>query len=303
MVKLNRWHGCLYYHFPIFMDEHRWSWSNVWTCLTMLWKNDIYIYIYIDISPISWKTMFVYDKIILFFYHCLNHCWYLKIQWFGSYHFPMSKTYFGDLFCPFSDKKKRQRSILENLSLRLDLGLCQTTSKKCSWNIDLKQGWHQSLIDSGGRACGFQDHPDPFHVQSCYGYILIGGLEHEFYDFPYIGNNNGYICKLWTLWSVYISVSIILWSIELGSMLPSCLICQPPRDPGGSCPVVVRKTKNRRGSFAKKHRTTVFKPFKIQELMIDAVLQPGAELRAVRSFPDDFTERISGTGKSNSVLC
>ncbi|CAK8999971.1 unnamed protein product, partial [Durusdinium trenchii] len=28
-------------------------------------------------------------------------------------------------------------------------------------------------------------------------------------------------------------------------------------------------------SFAKKHRTTVFKPFKIQELMIDAVLQPG----------------------------
>ena len=29
------------------------------------------------------------------------------------------------------------------------------------------------------------------------------------------------------------------------------------------------------GGFAKKHRTTVFKPFKIQELMIDAVLQPG----------------------------
>lgn len=31
-------------------------------------------------------------------------------------------------------------------------------------------------------------------------------------------------------------------------------------------------------SFAKKHRTTVFKPFKIQELMIDAVLQPGPQL-------------------------
>jgi len=30
--------------------------------------------------------------------------------------------------------------------------------------------------------------------------------------------------------------------------------------------------------FAKKHRTTVFKPFKIQELMIDAVLQPGPQL-------------------------
>ena len=57
--------------------------------------------------------------------------------------------------------------------------------------------------------------------------------------------------------------------------------------------------KKRRGSFAKKHRTTVFKPFKIQELMIDAVLQPGAELRAVRSFLDDLSERISGTGKSN----
>ena len=32
------------------------------------------------------------------------------------------------------------------------------------------------------------------------------------------------------------------------------------------------------GGFAKKHRTTVFKPFKIQELMIDAVLQPGVEI-------------------------
>jgi len=30
--------------------------------------------------------------------------------------------------------------------------------------------------------------------------------------------------------------------------------------------------------FAKKHRTTVFKPFKIQELMIDAILQPGPQL-------------------------
>jgi len=30
--------------------------------------------------------------------------------------------------------------------------------------------------------------------------------------------------------------------------------------------------------FAKKHRTTVFKPFKIQELMVDAILQPGPQL-------------------------
>jgi hypothetical protein len=31
-------------------------------------------------------------------------------------------------------------------------------------------------------------------------------------------------------------------------------------------------------SFMKRHRSTVFKPFKIQELMVDAILQPGPQL-------------------------
>ena len=40
----------------------------------------------------------------------------------------------------------------------------------------------------------------------------------------------------------------------------------------------------RKGGFAKKHRTTVFKPFKIQELVTDAILQPGPAFQALASF-------------------
>ncbi|CAJ1416473.1 unnamed protein product [Effrenium voratum] len=45
--------------------------------------------------------------------------------------------------------------------------------------------------------------------------------------------------------------------------------------------------------FAKKHRTTVFKPFKIQELVTDAILQPGPQLV--------FAIAPPGTGKTAVV--
>ena len=188
------------------------------------------------------------------------------------YHFPSSKTYFGD-FANFQTQKYGQRSIfssnsqtwswtfLDYVRLRpkyLHKTLQTLTLSKADIKVSLTRA--EGHVDF---RC-FQDHPDPFHVQSFYSFILIGGLEYEFYDFPYIGNNSGYICKLWT---VYISVSIILWSIDLGSMLPNHV---------EHMPTAAGAPGSRWGGFAKKHRTTVFKPFKIQELMIDAVLQPGA---------------------------
>ena len=120
-------------------------------------------------GTIGFDTLPYHDsRQCVFFHHSLNHCWYLKIQWFGSYDFPMSKTDFLGIWPIFRHKNKRStKHFIIWVSQTWSWTMSKISSKICSWNIDLKQGWHQSLIDSGGRACGFQMISGPSRSIPC----------------------------------------------------------------------------------------------------------------------------------------
>ena len=104
---------------------------------------------------------------------------------FSSWVFPWKMVIFHSYVAVY------QRVTMDLNDPRIDL----PWSVSWVWATQVEKAWpceQSNGSRSGGDGCRYSLHIlfiYTIYIQYIYIYWLVGGLEHEFYDFPYIGNN------------------------------------------------------------------------------------------------------------------